>query len=277
MPFSHSGSSPTQSGTAGSSPPPTLLHHEAALQAIDIVKNFGSLSVLRGVSVSLFRGEITAIVGDNGAGKSTFMKVLCGEHIPDGGQLCVNGKEVRLRSTQDAQRYGIETVYQDLALAPDLSVAENVYLGRELPAAGWRGTFGMLDRAAMQASTAETLRELGVTLKTYRTTTKSLSGGQRQGVAIARAIKWARHAIMLDEPTAALGTLQREMVYRAIRAAAKRNLAVLLISHDLPQVLEIADRIIVMRQGRAIANLLPAEVTVRDVVDVMLGAKEVTQ
>jgi len=135
----------------------------------------------------------------------------------------------------------------------------------------------MLDRAAMQASTAETLRELGVTLKTYRATTKSLSGGQRQGVAIARAIKWARHAIMLDEPTAALGTLQREMVYRAIRAAAKRNLAVLLISHDLPQVLEIADRIIVMRQGRAIANLLPSEVTVRDVVDVMLGAKEVTQ
>lgn len=277
MTFSQSGSLPTQSGTAGASPPPTLLHHEAALQAIDIVKNFGSLNVLRGVSVSLFRGEITAIVGDNGAGKSTFMKVLCGEHIPDGGQLCVNGKEVWLRSTQDAQRYGIETVYQDLALAPDLSVAENVYLGRELPAAGWRGTLGMLDRAAMQASTAETLRELGVTLKTYRTTTKSLSGGQRQGVAIARAIKWARHAIMLDEPTAALGTLQREMVYRAIRAAAKRNLAVLLISHDLPQVLEIADRIIVMRQGRAIANLLPCDVTVRDVVDVMLGAKEVTQ
>ncbi|EHD22567.1 MULTISPECIES: ATP-binding cassette domain-containing protein [Brenneria] len=247
---------------------------QTALEAINIVKNFGSLSVLRGVSISLFRGEITAVVGDNGAGKSTFMKVLCGEHIPDQGQLCINGKEVRLRSTQDAQHYGIETVYQDLALAPDLSVAENVFLGRELKAPGWRGTLGMLDRKTMLDSTTDTLSELGVKLKTYRATAQSLSGGQRQGVAIARAIKWARHAILLDEPTAALGSRQRDMVYLAIRAAAGRNLAVLLISHDLPQVLEIADRIVVMRQGVAIANLTPSQVTVRDIVDVMLGAKE---
>ncbi|WP_199884975.1 ATP-binding cassette domain-containing protein [Pseudomonas bohemica] len=246
---------------------------EPALEAINIVKNFGSLQVLRDVSMTLYRGDITAVVGDNGAGKSTFMKVLSGEHIPDGGQLCVNNREVQLRSTQDAQSYGIETVYQDLALAPDLSVAENVFLGREIKAPGWRGQIGMLDRQLMLEESTRILTELGAKLKSYRATTQSLSGGQRQGVAIARAIKWAQHAILMDEPTAALGTRQRDMVYAAIRAAAGRNLAVLLISHDLPQVLELADRIIVMRQGTAVANLNPAEVTVRDVVDVMLGAK----
>ncbi|MBD1554816.1 ATP-binding cassette domain-containing protein [Pseudomonas typographi] len=252
---------------------PSVGRREPALQAIGITKNFGSLEVLKGVSMELYRGEITAVVGDNGAGKSTFMKVLSGEHAPTGGQLCVNGKEVLLRSTQDAQTFGIETVYQDLALAPDLSVAENVFLGRELKAPGWRGRIGMLDRPQMLAESTRILTELGAKLKSYRATTQSLSGGQRQGVAIARAIKWARHAILMDEPTAALGTRQRDMVYEAIRAAAQRNLAVLLISHDLPQVLALADRIVVMRQGVAIANLVPAEVTVRDVVDVMLGAK----
>ncbi|GAA3606774.1 ATP-binding cassette domain-containing protein [Gibbsiella greigii] len=263
---------PTSANDTATSIPP---RRKPALEALGIVKNFGSLHVLRGVSMSLYRGEITAVVGDNGAGKSTFMKVLSGEHVPDDGQLCVDDKEVVLRSTQDAQHYGIETVYQDLALAPDLSVAENVYLGRELKAPGWRGRIGMLNHAEMLAETAHTLTELGVKLKTYRAATQSLSGGQRQGVAIARAIKWARHAILMDEPTAALGARQRDMVYQAIRAAASRNLAVLLISHDLPQVLELADRIIVMRQGTAIATLNPADVSVRDIVDVMLGAKEV--
>lgn len=267
--------SPQPGAEALGGPPTAALvgRREPALQAIGITKNFGSLEVLRGVSMELYRGEITAVVGDNGAGKSTFMKVLSGEHMPTGGQLCVDGKEVQLRSTQDAQSFGIETVYQDLALAPDLSVAENVYLGRELKAPGWRGHLGMLDRQQMLEESTRILTELGAKLKSYRATTQSLSGGQRQGVAIARAIKWARHAILMDEPTAALGTRQRDMVYEAIRSAARRNLAVLLISHDLPQVLELADRIIVMRQGVAIANLVPAEVTVRDVVDVMLGAK----
>ncbi|WPO97946.1 ATP-binding cassette domain-containing protein [Pseudomonas sp. HR96] len=263
----------TASSPQGAPQLPLTGRREPALQAIGITKNFGSLEVLRGVSMELYRGEITAVVGDNGAGKSTFMKVLSGEHVPTGGQLCVDGREVLLRSTQDAQAFGIETVYQDLALAPDLSVAQNVYLGRELKAPGWRGHLGMLDHGQMLAESTRILTELGARLKSYRAATQSLSGGQRQGVAIARAIKWARHAILLDEPTAALGTRQRDMVYEAIRAAARRNLAVLLISHDLPQVLELADRIVVMRQGVAVANLIPSQVTLRDVVDVMLGAK----
>lgn len=247
---------------------------EYAIEAVNIVKSFGSLNVLRGVSISLKRGEVTAIVGDNGAGKSTFMKTLSGENIPDAGELRIDGKPVQFRSTQDAQRYGIETVYQDLALGPDLTIPANIFLGREILRPGLQGTFGMIDRKRMLAESQQVLSELGVRIKSYRAITQSLSGGQRQGVAIARALKWAKHAILLDEPTAALGARQREMVYEAIRKSAARNLAVLLISHDLPQVLELADRIIVMRQGVAVANVLPSQVTVRDIVDIMLGARE---
>ncbi|MBS7540338.1 ATP-binding cassette domain-containing protein [Ancylobacter lacus] len=245
-----------------------------AIEAVDIVKNFGSLNVLRGVSIALRRGEVTAVVGDNGAGKSTFMKTLSGENIPDAGELRIGGRAVAFRSTQDAQRYGIETVYQDLALGPDLSIPANIFLGRELLQPGLRGRLGMIDRRRMLDESHAVLVELGVRIKSYRAATQSLSGGQRQGVAIARALKWARHAILLDEPTAALGARQRDMVYEAIRKSAARSLAVLLISHDLPQVLELADRIIVMRQGRAVANVLPAQVSVRDIVDIMLGARE---
>ena len=253
---------------------PTAPRPVPAIEARGIIKNFGPLAVLRGVSVSLYRGEVTAIVGDNGAGKSTFMKVLSGEHMPDGGELRVDGERTTFRTTQDAQRFGIETVYQDLALAPDLSIPANVFLGRETCRTGWLGRLGMLDRPSMLDESAAVLSDLGVRIKSFRAATQSLSGGQRQGVAIARAIKWARHAILLDEPTAALGAKQREMVYAAIRRAAASNLAVLLISHDLPQVLELADRIIVMRQGTAIADVAPSTVTVRDIVDIMLGARE---
>jgi ABC-type sugar transport system ATPase subunit len=242
-----------------------------AVEAIGITKSFGSLDVLRGVSLSLYRGEITAVLGDNGAGKSTFMKVLSGEHRPDGGELRFDGEPVEIRSIQDAQRLGVETVYQDLALVPDLSVAENIYLGREIVQAGWRGWGGTVDRRAMLAETRQVLNNLGITLPSYRAPTRSLSGGQRQAVAVARAMKWARHAVLMDEPTAALGARQREMVYEAIRSAARRDLAVLLISHDIPQVLQLAHSIAVLRLGRVVAQFDPAQVGVRDVIDAMLG------
>lgn len=245
-----------------------------ALEARGIRKSFGSLEALRGVSLAIRRGEITAIVGDNGAGKSTFLKVLSGEYMPDAGELHFDGQPMRLRSTQDAQAQGVETVYQDLALAPDLPVSENVFLGREPLKAGLLGRFGAVDRGAMRETTRGVLAELGIRLKSYSVPTRSLSGGQRQAVAVARAMKWARHAVLMDEPTAALGARQREMVYAAIRSAAKRNLAVLLVSHDLPQVLEIADAIVVLRHGRDVARLAPSAVTVRDVIDAMLGEKE---
>jgi ABC-type sugar transport system ATPase subunit len=245
----------------------------AALEARNIKKSFGSLEALRGVSLAIRRGEITAIVGDNGAGKSTFLKVLSGEHMPDSGELYFGGEPIRLRSTQDAQAEGVETVYQDLALAPDLPVSENVFLGREQLKPGLLGQLGAVDRAAMRETTRGVLAELGIRLKSYSVPTRSLSGGQRQAVAVARAMKWAQHAVLMDEPTAALGARQREMVYAAIRSAAKRDLAVLLVSHDIPQVLELADAIVVLRHGRDVAHLVPREVTVRDVIDAMLGEK----
>lgn len=245
----------------------------AAVEARGITKSFGSLEVLRGVSLSLRRGEITALLGDNGAGKSTFMKIVSGEYRPDQGELRFAGERTELKSMQDAQRLGIETVYQDLALAPDLSVAENIYLGRELIHDGWLGRLRMVNRRAMAAETRQVLSNLGISLKSYRVPARSLSGGQRQAVAVARAMKWAKHAVLMDEPTAALGARQRGMVYDAIRSAAKRNLAVLLISHDIPQVLELADSMIVLRHGQVVAHLDPSAVTVRDVIDAILGER----
>lgn len=244
---------------------------QPAVEAIGITKSFGSLQALRGVSLILRRGEITAVVGDNGAGKSTFLKVLSGEHRPDQGALRFAGRPIELRSTHDAQAQGVETVYQDLALAPDLSVAENIFLGREMLRSGLGGILDMVDRRAMLAETRQVLGNLGIQLKSYGVPTRSLSGGQRQAIAVARAMKWAHHAILMDEPTAALGARQREMVYEAIRSAARRDLAVLLVSHDLPQMLELADVIVVLRHGKDVARLTPAEVSLRDVIDAMLG------
>ena len=249
----------------------TAHNQQPALEARNVTKSFGSLQALRGVTLSIFRGEITAVVGDNGAGKSTFLKILSGEQTADTGDLFFAGRPTTLRSTHDAQAQGVETVYQDLALAPDLPVSENVFLGREIMHAGLLGKFGAVDRVAMRDATRNVLAELGIHLKSMLAPTRSLSGGERQAVAVARAMKWARHAVLMDEPTAALGARQREMVYRVIRSAAQRNLAVLLISHDIPQVLELADAIIVLRHGKDVARMSPHDVTVRDVIDAMLG------
>lgn len=251
----------------------TATHAPPALEARQITKSFGSLQALRGVSLALRRGEITAVVGDNGAGKSTFLKILSGEHPADSGELLFDGRPIALHSTHDAQEEGVETVYQDLALAPDLTVSENVFLGRELTRQGIMGLVGTVDRGTMRDDTRSVLAELGIRLKSIAAPTRSLSGGERQAVAVARAMKWARHAVLMDEPTAALGAKQREMVYKAIRSAAQRDLAVLLISHDIPQVLELADAIVVLRHGKDVARMVPGDVTVRDVIDAMLGEK----
>lgn len=244
-----------------------------ALEAIGITKSFGSLQALSGVSITLNRGEVTAIVGDNGAGKSTFLKVLAGENRPDTGELRLSGVPVYLQSTHDAQEAGIETVYQDLALAPDLTVSENVFLGREIRRGGLFGKVGVVDRPVMIDATNKILWELGIRLKSDAAATRSLSGGQRQAVAVARAMKWSRNAVLMDEPTAALGARQREMVYGAIKSAAARNLAVLLVSHDLPQVVELADVIVVLRHGQNVARFARGTASVRDVIDTMLGEK----
>ncbi len=244
---------------------------DIAIETVNITKNFGAVKVLCGVSMKFRRGEITALVGDNGAGKTTFLKCLSGEYHPSGGQIKFSGKVIDLKSAQDAREQGLEMVYQDLALSPDISVVENMFLGREIMRGGLGGKLGMVDRERMHEETVDILSNLGINLKSYEIPTRGLSGGQRQAIAVTRAMKWAKHAVLLDEPTAALGARQRELVYKAIHEAANQNLAVLLVSHDLPQVLELADKIFILRQGIDVGHFKPADVKLRDVIDVMLG------
>ena len=244
---------------------------DVAIETVNVTKSFGQLQVLHGVSMKFRRGEVTALIGDNGAGKSTFLKCLSGEYSPSGGTISFDGKPVTLRSAIDARELGLEMVYQDLALSPDIPVVENMFLGREIMKGGLAGKLGVIDKKSMHDETVEILRDLGSNLKNYNAPTRGLSGGQRQAIAVARAMKWATGAVLLDEPTAALGARQRALVYKAIREAADRNLAVVLVSHDLPQVMELADRINVLRQGVNVGHFKPKDVSLRDIIDVMLG------
>ena len=244
---------------------------DVAIETVNVTKSFGQLQVLHGVSMKFRRGEVTALIGDNGAGKSTFLKCLSGEYSPSGGTISFDGKPVTLRSAIDARELGLEMVYQDLALSPDIPVVENMFLGREIMKGGLAGKLGVIDKKSMHDETVEILRDLGINLKNYNAPTRGLSGGQRQAIAVARAMKWATGAVLLDEPTAALGARQRALVYKAIREAADRNLAVVLVSHDLPQVMELADRINVLRQGVNVGHFKPKDVSLRDIIDVMLG------
>jgi len=244
---------------------------DVAIETVNVTKSFGQLQVLHGVSMKFRRGEVTALIGDNGAGKSTFLKCLSGEYSPSGGTISFDGKPVTLRSAIDARELGLEMVYQDLALSPDIPVVENMFLGREIMKGGLAGKLGVIDKKSMHDETVEILCDLGINLKNYNAPTRGLSGGQRQAIAVARAMKWATGAVLLDEPTAALGARQRALVYKAIREAADRNLAVVLVSHDLPQVMELADRINVLRQGLNVGHFKPKDVSLRDIIDVMLG------
>ena len=248
--------------------------HEVGTVAIEchaIVKRFGHLEALRGADLTVRFGEILALLGDNGAGKSTLVKCISGAYRPEGGEMLVLGERTEVQSTRHAQELGIQTIYQDLALAPDLSVPDNVFLGREIVLPGWRGKLGILARAAMQTQTEEAVRRVGVRIATVRAPVRDLSGGQRQAVAVTKAVPWATTAILMDEPTAALGARQRQIVYEAARAAAGNGLAVLMISHDIPQMVEIADRIAVMRHGVVIAQRPASELGVEDVMALMLG------
>jgi simple sugar transport system ATP-binding protein len=248
---------------------------DTVIEVTDVRKSFGGVRALQGASLTVNAGEVLALVGDNGAGKSTLAKVICGALRPDSGQLAFWGKPVDVQSIRHAQELGVETVYQDLALAPDLSVLDNVFLGREpLATHGWRRWLRSLDRAAMYDKTDQALTALGITLQSLRSAVRNLSGGQRQAVAVARAVMWARTAILMDEPTAALGTKQTAIVYDSIRAAADRGLAVVVISHDIPRMLTLADRIAVMRHGQIVVTRPAAELSLPQVVGLMLGASQ---
>jgi ABC-type sugar transport system ATPase subunit len=246
---------------------------DVAIEARDIEKGFGHLEVLRGTSLRIRRGEVVALVGDNAAGKSTLLKVLAGVHQPDAGEVRIRDRAVSLDSVRDSQGRGIQVVYQDLALAPDLTIAESMFLGHERMARRWR-RLGVIDRKTMGAEAAAAIRRLGVSLPAVDAAIGSLSGGQRQAVAIARAVRWAENVLLMDEPTAALGVRQTEIVTNVIRAAADSGLGVLVISHDMPHMLRTADRIAVLRHGVVVADQPAEHLTITKIVGFMLGLEE---
>ena len=243
------------------------------LEARRIVKRYGHVTALDGASFDVRASEIVAVIGDNGAGKTTPIKVLSGAIAPDAGEVRLEDRPVRFRSPLDARRAGIETVYQDLALAPALDVSSNLFLGRELRRAGLAGSLlRLLDKRGMRREAARQLAELGIEVPSITAPVENLSGGQRQGVAVARAAAWARRVVILDEPTAALGVRETAHVLELIRRIRDRGLAVVLISHDMPHVFELADRIQIMRLGRRAAIITPRSHTMADAVALMTGA-----
>ena len=245
---------------------------EPVLEARDIVKSFGRVRALRGASFTVYPQEVVALVGDNGAGKSTLVKTLVGVHPPDSGEILFDGREVAIPTPHASRELGIETVYQDLSLASELSPAANMFLGRELPRSGLLGKFGFLDKRAMRQRSDEAFRDLGVRIQDTSAPVANMSGGQRQGIAICRAVTWANKVVFMDEPTAALGVVQTRNVLDQIKSVRERGLSIVLISHNLPEVFEVADRIEVLRLGRRVARMRPQEVSMEDVVSAMTGA-----
>ena len=224
------------------------------LEARGIVKNYGHVEVLRSTDFHVEAGKVTALIGDNGAGKSTLVKVLSGVVPAQGGEILMGGERVELTSPEDARERGIETVYQDLALAPDLGPAENAYIGRELLRPGLLGRLGVLDKGRMRREAFRTFTSLGTDVKDMDAPVAALSGGQKQSVAICRSVMWAKGLVFMDEPTAALGVRQTRRVLDLIRRVADNGVAVVLISHNMPEVLEVSDSIQVLRLGRRVAE-----------------------
>ena len=246
---------------------------EIVFEGRGLVKRYGHVVALAGADFELRAGEVLAIIGDNGAGKSTLIKILSGAIVPDEGQLLLDGAPARFTSPVDARRRGIETVYQDLAVAPALDIASNLFLGRELRSKGVMGRwFHRLDKRRMQEEAARYLAELKFRIPSIGSTVESLSGGQRQGVAVARAGLFARRLVIMDEPTAALGVRESGQVLDLSRTIRARGLPVILISHNMPQVFEVADRIHIMRLGRRVALTTPQRHTMAETVAIMTGA-----
>ena len=242
------------------------------LEAKGIVKHFGRVHALRGADFTVNTGEVVALIGDNGAGKSTLVKTLSGVHAPDAGQIVFEGREVHLATPEAARELGIETVYQDLALAPDLESSANLFLGREVLRKGLLGRLGWLDTAAMRKQTQSAFGDLGVGVQDVTAPVANFSGGQRQGVAVARAVTWASRVVFMDEPTAALGVVQTRRVLELIRRVRDRGLSVVLISHNMPEVMEVADRVEVLRLGVRVATFQRGEASMEDLVGAMTGA-----
>ena len=254
----------------------TAAVRQPVLQARGLVKRYGPVTALASGDLELYPGEILAIIGDNGAGKSSLIKALAGALIPDSGEILLDGKPVHFRNPMDARRAGIETVYQTLAVAPGLDIADNLFLGREERRPGILGSvFRMLDRKHMRAEAQRYMTDLGITtLQNIGQAVESLSGGQRQGVAVARSAAFGSKVVILDEPTAALGVKEGNRVLQLIRDVRDRGLPVILISHNMPHVYEVADRIHIQRLGRRATVITPESHTMSEAVAIMTGAVE---
>ncbi|GAA5170501.1 ATP-binding cassette domain-containing protein [Pseudonocardia eucalypti] len=242
------------------------------LEARGLVREYGHVRALAGADFDVDAGEVVALIGDNGAGKSTVVKLLSGSESPDGGEIFFEGNRVRFGSPTDARELGIETVFQDLALAPHLDPVRNMYLGREIMRPGLLGRLGFMDNAAMRDGSRKAFDDLGATVLDLAGPIGSMSGGQRQGVAVARAAAWASKVIFLDEPTAALGVVQTRNVLDLIRRVRDNGIGVVFISHSMPHVLEVSDRVHVMRRGSRVASYRAADTTMEELVGAMTGA-----
>jgi simple sugar transport system ATP-binding protein len=239
------------------------------LRVKDLHKHFGGLIAVDRLSMDIYAGEVLALVGDNGAGKSTLVKMVAGVHSPDGGSIYFDGREVAFRTPQDARRHGIETIHQDLALCENLDAAVNIFLGRELVRR--LGIFRLIDRAQMVAESRAVLDQLAIYLPNLECPVRDLSGGQRQAVAIARAIYWKARLMIMDEPTAALGVAEQRKVLELARTLRDRGVSVVIVSHNMQDVFAVADRIVVMRRGKKVGERKVKETDADEVVGLMVG------
>ena len=248
---------------------------EPILTTRSLVKRYGRVVALDHADFDLYPGEVLGVIGDNGAGKSTLIKAICGAVTPDEGEIKLEGRVLHFKSPMDARLNGIETVYQNLALSPALSISDNMFLGRELRKPGIIGQyFRMLDRSAMEKRAREKLSEIGLmTIQNIGQAVETLSGGQRQGVAVARAAAFGTKVLIMDEPTAALGVKESRRVLELIKDVKKRGLPIVLISHNMPHVFEVADRIHIHRLGRRLCVINPKDFSMSDAVAFMTGAK----
>ncbi|WP_247827037.1 ATP-binding cassette domain-containing protein [Arthrobacter antioxidans] len=255
--------------------PPDDPARQPILEARDLVKTFGKVVGLDGVSLALYPGEVLAIIGDNGAGKSTLIKCLTGAEVPDQGEIFLEGQRVSFKRPQDARQAGIETVYQNLAVSPALDVAANLFLGREERRKGILGSvFRVVDTKGMRQKARAELAELGIsTLQDVTVPVENLSGGQRQAVAVARAAAFGSKVVVLDEPTAALGVRESKQVLELVKNLRAKGIPVILISHNMPHVFEVADRIHIQRLGKCATTITPQSHSMTEAVAIMTGAQ----
>ena len=248
---------------------------EPLLQAINLTKRFGGLVAVDSVSVDIFPGEVVGLVGDNGAGKSTLIKMVSGVYQPNDGEIVFEGKNVTFVGPREARDMGIETIYQDLALAENLDAPSNIFLGREMKRPHLAGLINTLDRNKMNDEATKVLARLDIRIPSLSQQIRNLSGGQRQSVAIARTIYWNAKMVIMDEPTAALGVSEQRKVLRLVRTLAEQGVPVIIISHNMQDVFAVSDRIVVMRRGMKVGELVAKNTTPDEVVSLMVGAEAV--